>query len=111
MKEISNQLAAIYIFDKSKQNVTISQQIDAIKRFLDNAGMTFSGDLFIERADTGYINCLARSRAWSKRFDKIICYVTSNQDRQDKQSIGIIACLDAQTYAYSKATFSHSGER
>ena len=102
VRQLNNFCAAIYvstIFHKSNKENNIAKQVGACKNFIDAQGWAFSGDLFVRKDETACIDKLARARARSQCFDYIISYVSSNSE------IDVIACLDAQTYAYSKAPF------
>jgi len=69
------QLAAIYISDEAKKEVNISRQVKACQEFLNDHGLVFSGDLFIQKEGTEYIDDLIRAQALSQRFEYMISYI------------------------------------
>lgn len=100
---------AIYIFiQRNDRKLVVSRQVKTCQKFLEKQKWVFSGDLFAERQGTQQIARLAHARAWSKRFDYIVSYLPFNQNRESSEEIGgIIACLDAQTFACSNTALFH----
>lgn len=92
-------LAAIYISNAqsvSNKKFTIAEQVKACKDFIERRGWAFSGDLFVKKNGTDYIDALVRARAWF-HFDYVIGYISSSGPE-----MGLIACFDAKQYALSK---------
>jgi hypothetical protein len=69
------QLAAIYVSQEAKQEVSISKQVDACQKFLSEKGFIFSGDLFLKKEGVDHIDELVRARARSRRFDYLASYL------------------------------------
>ena len=90
----------IYAGFKELKELSIAIQVEACNSFIMRQGWMIS-DLYFERNDKACINCLARARAWSNQFDYVVSYVNfAHASMGDNQDIGgIIACLDAESYA------------
>ena len=69
------QLAAIYVSQEAKQEVSISRQVEACQNFLTEKGLKFSGDLFLKKEGNDHIDELIRARARSRRFDYLASYL------------------------------------
>ena len=93
----NDQLAAIYVSESAKQQVSIAKQIEACQKFLSGQGLLFSGDLFIQKEGTEYIDELIRARALSQRFDYMVSYLLCPGESEG-YFIGIIACWNVQNF-------------
>ena len=54
----SSQLAAIYVSQEAKQEVSILKQIEACQKFLNSQGLKFSGDLFLAKDESEFTDDL-----------------------------------------------------
>jgi hypothetical protein len=59
----TSKLAAIYVSEEFKQQVSITHQIETCQKFLSENHLIFSRDLFLEKRGNGPINQLDRARA------------------------------------------------
>ena len=71
----NNQLAAIYVSQSAKREVSVAKQIVSCQKFLSDKDMQFSGDLFMEKEGMDYIVELIRARALSRRFDYLVSFL------------------------------------
>ena len=90
----NNQFAAIYVSQSAKEEVSIAKQIEACQKFLDNQGLLFSGDLFLEKDGTD-ITELLRARARSNKFDFVVSYLLC-RGKSEGYFVGMIACWNIQ---------------
>ena len=93
----SSQLAAIYVSQAAKQEVSISKQVEACQKFLNEKGFIFSGDLFLEKEGTDHIDELVRARARSQRFDYLASYLLC-PSKSPGFSIGMIVGWHVQNF-------------
>jgi hypothetical protein len=94
--------AAIIVYTgfKELKEISLSVQVEACNTFIERQGWIVS-DLYFEKNNKESIDFLARARAWSGQFDYVVSYVNfAHVSMGDDQDIGgIIACLDAESYA------------
>lgn len=93
----NNQLAAIYVSQAAKLQVSIAKQIEACQKFLTERGLLFSGDIFIQKEGTEYIDELIRARALSRRFQYMISYLLCPSESKEF-SIGVIAAWNVKNF-------------
>ena len=93
----NDQLAAIYVSETAKQVVNISKQIEACQKFLNDRGLQFSGDLFIQKEGTEYIDELIRARALSRRFHYMVSFLLC-PSKSESFSIGVIASWSVKNF-------------
>ena len=93
----SSQLAAIYVSQEAKQEVSISRQVEACQKFLSEKGFKFSGDLFLEKEGTDHIDELVRARALSQRFDYLASYILC-PSKSPGFSIGMIVGWNVKNF-------------
>ena len=89
--------AAIYVSEDYKKEASISKQVHACESFLKSQGLIFSGDMFLKKEGTEYIDKLSRARAWSRRFDFLVSY-TLCRGKGQGYFIGLIACWNVNNF-------------
>lgn len=97
------QYAAIYVSDEAKKEVNISRQVEACQKFLNDRGLIFSGDLFIQKEETEYINELIRARALSRRFHYVVSFLLCPSESKGF-SIGVIASWSVENFLGTSQT-------
>ena len=91
------QYAAIFVSDKAKKEVIISRQVEKCQKFLNDRGLIFSGDLFIQKEGTDYIYELIRARALSRRFHYMVSFLLCPGESEGF-SIGVIMCWNVKNF-------------
>ena len=92
-------LAAIYLSIApviSGEKFSVAEQVWACKNFIEKQGWLHSGDIFVKKNGTEYIDALVRARAWT-RFDYLVSCISSSDPE-----IRVITWWGAKQYAMSK---------
>lgn len=101
---VTNQIkAAIYIYPNPEGNpsVTIQDQIQSCKRFIDEKHWALS-DTFIEEKESESMLPLIRSRAMSKAFDYVVSFVNCTPVNCPNSRTGVIICIPYEAEFYFK---------
>ena len=93
----SSQLAAIYVSQEAKQQVSFFKQVETCQNFLRENGFKFSGDLFVKKEGNDHIDELVRARACSQRFDYLVCYLLF-PTKSPGFFMGLVMCWSAQNF-------------
>jgi hypothetical protein len=93
----SSQLAAIYVSQEAKQEVSILKQIEACQKFLNSKGLKFSGDLFLAKDESEFTDDLISSCVRSHRFHYLSSYLLF-QGQSKGHFIVLVTCWDARNF-------------
>lgn len=91
------QLAAIYVSQEAKQEVSILKQIEACQKFLNSHELKFSGDLFLAKDESEFTDDLIAGCVRSHRFHYLASYLLF-QGQSKGHYIGMVICWDARNF-------------